>query len=161
MMGFLDPEIFDPVVHCFARCRVCKGYIPISRNESEQLDIEERKCPKCGAFLDDTDVASSFVYTLIHTRAVASSKKLAGFDLATIPYIGTCVLAWLVGLPFWFRAINNFIYLAPVLLLARWFNGYYRFQFMDNEYNESILEMKKSLALWIFANVLCWIILFL
>lgn len=161
-MNFFDPEFIDPKVHCFGRCYVCKSLIPIVRNDEDKIDVSERKCPKCGAFLEEEQVAATFVVTLLHTTAIASSKKIAGLDLAAIPYVAVSGLCWVIGYPLWFRSVNNFIYLFPILLLSRWFYRYwYRFRFADEEYQEALREMRRSLGLWIAANVLCWTILFL
>ena len=160
-MNFFDSELINPKVHCFGRCFVCKCLVPIVRDDTNNLDLSERKCPKCGTFLEEEQVAGTFFVTLIHTGAITSSKKIAGFDLATIPYVAASGLGWMVGLPFWFRSVNNFVYLFPVFLLVRWFFRYwYRVRFTDDEYQEAVSEMKRSLGLWLAANIICWMVLF-
>lgn len=160
-MKLFYPEFLSPKVHCYGRCYVCMRFIPIIRNDEEKLDVTERKCPRCGTFMEDEQVAGTFFVTLIHTGAIASSKKIAGLDLATIPYVAASGLGWLVGLPIWFRAVNNIIYFIPVVLLVRWFfRNWYRFRFTDEEYREALREMKRSLGLWVAANVICVSVLF-
>ena len=159
-MRFFDPELLNPKVHCYGRCYVCKGFIPITRNDEDKLDVTERKCPKCGTFLEDDQVAGTFFVTLIHTGAIASSKRIAALDLATIPYMAASGLGWFVGLPYWFRATNNVIYFFPIILLSRWFFQYwYRFRFNDEEYRDIVSDMKRSLGLWMAANLICLVIL--
>ncbi len=159
-MSFHDPELLDPIVHCFARCNWCKRLIAIATDEEGELILEERKCPHCGVFLDDDQITNSFVVNLIHTQAIASANKLSGLDPGVVVFVGLCILLAAVDYPMTIRILNNIMYLGWIPLIANWFHKYwYQFRFDDEEYLEALRGMKRSLALWTSAQVLSWALL--
>ena len=86
-MRFSDPELLNPVVHCFARCHWCKNLVPIKSAEDGSLVLDEQPCPKCGAELSDSQIFHRFLENLYHTGAITSANKFISFDLAVIPFM--------------------------------------------------------------------------
>ncbi len=161
-MTFHDPELLNPVVHCFARCFMCKKLIAIRRNEKDELIFAERKCPHCGVFIEEDQILGSFAANLFHTSGIASSNKLQSLDLLIIPFLGVGVLLTVMGFPVWFRIVNLLIYLLPAVVTAKWLHRYwYRIRFDDVEYIQAIKGVKRSFLLWLFANLLNWLLLLL
>ncbi|MFN6963206.1 MAG: hypothetical protein ACK4S4_05495 [Pyrinomonadaceae bacterium] len=156
-MSFNDPELLDPVIHCYARCVVCWQLIPIQTDESGELILTERKCPNCGAFNEDDEVVSSFALNHYYTSAIASANKIQSLDPAFIPFLASTALVTFIGFPLWFIIPNLLIYVFPVILALRWFYRYwYRIRFDEQEYLAAVSGMKWSIGLWIFANILGW-----
>lgn len=162
IMSFSDPELLDPIVHCFARCYLCRKLIRIAVDNEGELILEERKCPHCGVFLHEDQLETSFLINHVHTSSITSANKILGMDLAVIPFIGVGVLLVSMDFPLWFRIVNLLFYLTPIILIARWLYRYwYEFRFTDEEYLDALQGMKKSLMLWTFANLLNWTLLLL
>lgn|GEM_PF-6031917 len=159
-MRISDPEYIVPVVHCYARCFICRNPVPIRRDKYGGLILSERNCPNCGVFLDDDEILNSFAVNLLHTSAIAAANKLISLDLATIPYILAQVLITYLGFPIWARLFNIVIYHMPIILLIRWLYRYwYRFRFIDDEYLDALKNLRTSLALWLAVNILNLILL--
>ena len=157
MPAFQDPELLNPAVHCFARCFVCRKLMAITRDTSDKLVLTERKCPHCGAFNDDDQVIRSFALNLAHTAGITSSHKIQGLDLALIPFLITTGLVAFMGFPLWFVIPNLVIYAYPIVLTTRWLYRYwYKLRFLDEEYVEAVHGVRRSLLLWVFANILGW-----
>jgi hypothetical protein len=75
-MAFHDPGLLDPVVHCYARCFVCKRLIAIKGDKDDELILEEMKCPHCGVFVEEEQIQRSFAFNIFHTAAITSSNKI-------------------------------------------------------------------------------------
>ena len=156
-MTFADPELINPVVHCFARCPWCKSLIPIKRGEDEALDLNERECPKCGAQVSQERVLSSFAENIIHTQAITSANKFISLDLLVFPFLACSILLVFMNFPFWFRIPFMLVYHMPILLGVNWLRKYwYHFRFTDEEYMASVRQMKRFLVIWIAANLINW-----
>lgn len=159
-MKFTDPEYINPIVHCFARCHICRKLIPIKRSDDGELILTERKCPSCGVFLDDHEVFRSFAANLAHTAAITAANKLISLDPAVIPYLISQLLITYFQFPVWARSINLLIYHLPLFLIGRWLYRYWhRLRFTDAEYLEAVRGIRQSFALWSAVNFLNWVLL--
>jgi hypothetical protein len=159
-MNIQDTENLSPVIHCFAKCFLCKRLIAIKRDENGEIALGERDCPHCGVFLDESQIATSLAQNFWHTAAITSANKLLAFDLAVIPFLLCGLLAAFVGYPIWFRLVFLVPYFGMIVILWKWMYRYwYRIRFDDEEYLEAFRGIKRSLQLWIFTNLLCWLML--
>lgn len=159
-MPFEDPELLDPVIHCFARCYSCRHLIRIETDDKDELDLSERKCPHCGVFIEEHQIHDTFAYEFWHTASITSANKLQNLDLAVIPYIAVGLLMLATGFPIWFRILVLLPYFIPLTIIVRWLYKYwYTIRFTDNEYLEAATAIRKSLYLWSAATALNWILL--
>lgn len=159
-MAFVDPELLDPVIHCFARCFSCKTLIRLGTDAEGEIDVSERKCPHCGVFLEEDHVVDSFTYEFLHTAAITSSNKLQSLDLAVIPYVAVGLLMLWMGYPIWFRILMLLPYLGALTIIVRWLYRYsYKIRFTDDEYLEAASAIRRSLYLWSAATALNWTLL--
>lgn len=155
-MTFADPELIDPVVHCYARCHWCKAFIPITNDETG-LVFDSRDCPKCGAEISEDRLISSFAQNFIHTQAITSANKFIALDLAVVPFLACSLLLVFMDFPWWFRISFMLVYHAPIVLAISWMRRYwYYFRFTDEEYINSVRQMKRFLLIWIAANLINW-----
>jgi hypothetical protein len=154
-MKFSDPELINPVVHCFARCYMCKKLVAIPPGDNDP-DLSGRDCPHCGVHLTQQRIINTLVENILNTQAVTSAHKLASFDPAAIIVLVINVVVASMGLfPVWFRAINVVLYVMPVVAILRWFRKFWwTFRFTDEEYLEALRHMKLSLLLWTFTELL-------
>jgi hypothetical protein len=159
-MRVFDPELLNPSVHCFAKCHFCKKLIALRRDANENLVLSGRECPHCGVYIDEDRITFTYVENLLLTSSITSANKIQSFDLAFIPFLIVGVLMLVMGYPLWFRILNLFIYVLPLILILRWFYTYwYRFRFDDPEYVDAAKGMRRSFYLWLVANVLNWSLL--
>ena len=120
-MRFSDPELLNPVVHCFARCHWCKNLVPIKSAEDGSLVLDEQPCPKCGAEISDSQIFSTFLENLYHTGAITSANKFISFDLAVIPFMVVSILMTFMEFPLSVRILNLLLYHGPIVLCVQWF----------------------------------------
>jgi hypothetical protein len=157
-MTFSDPELLDPLVHCFARCYWCKNLVPIRGDEHGTLILDGRPCPNCGVELSEQRIQDTLFENLFHTCAIASANKFVSFDLAIIPFMAVSILIAFMEFPLWIRIVNLLFYHTPIVLCLRWFYKYwYRVRFTDEEYLEAVRRMRRILVLWTSANFVNWI----
>ncbi len=157
---FSDPELIEPSVHCFARCFMCKGWIPIQRSSEGSLILGGRDCPKCGRFLNEDRLTASYAYNTLETQAIASAHKILSLDPAVIFLIAAQIPVTLMHFPIWFRSINILMYSSLIFIICRWFYRYWhKIRFVSEDYGEIIPQMRTSLLLWIVAIVLCCLLL--
>lgn len=159
-MTFRDPQLLNPVVHCFARCFVCKKLIAIGRNEDDELVLDELKCPHCGVFLDDDQIRTSFAFNTFYTSAISSANKIQSLDPGFVPFLAVGIILTAMGFPTWIRVLNLVFYLFAVVLPILWFRLYwYQVRFDNVEYVEAVSGVKKSFLLWLVATLLNWSLL--
>lgn len=158
-MSFSDPELLDPAITPFSKCPYCKKLIVVEIIDGE-LFFEEMKCPHCEIFIEESDLINGFIKDFSLTQAFASAQKISSMDLAIIAFICVSLLSLWIELPFWFRVISTLPYLSPIFICLQWFNRHYWYDhFIDEEYNLAVRDMKKSLLLWICANIFCLLLL--
>lgn len=161
-MKFSDPELLDPLVHCFARCYWCKNLVAIKENEHGTLALESRECPKCGVEISEQRIYDTLLENLFHTSAITSANKFISFDLAVIPFMAVSVLIAYMEFPVWIRIVNLLFYHMQILLYLRWFYRYWYFvRFTDTEYLDAVERMKRVLILWTVANLVNWVFIIL
>ena len=105
-MRFSDPELLNPVVHCFARCHWCKNLVPIKSAEDGSLVLNEQPCSKCGAEISDSQIFNTFLENLYHTGAITSANKFISFDLAVIPFMVVSILMTFMEFPLSVRILK-------------------------------------------------------
>ena len=159
-MPFTDPELLDPLIHCYASCPTCAKLVGIRADDDGRLDLRQRKCPHCGTFIDESDIAESFSSNFLHTQAIASANKLSSLDIAFLPFVATNLLLLFAGFPVWARVLNLLIYCVPFTLGLSWLHRYYlRYRAHDAEYNEAITSVRRFMLLWAAAHALSWSLL--
>ena len=157
---FLDPELLNPKVHCFAKCSSCKKLIAIKNNADDKLDLTARKCPHCGVYNEQDHIVATFLENLWLTGSISSANKLQSLDLAFIPFLVAGVVSLAIGYPRSFRIICVLLNLGPLVLNLAWFWKYwYQARFNDSEYLDAVKGMKRSTLLWLVANALNWSLL--
>ena len=157
-MRFSDPELLDPLVHCFARCNWCKNLVPIKAAEDGSLTLAEQPCPNCGVDLSENQILTSFAENFYHTGAIASANKFISFDLAVIPFMVVSILITFMEFPLWVRILNLLFYHGQLVLCIQWFYRYWYYaRFTDDEYLEAAQRMKRVLFLWTAACLVNWI----
>lgn len=160
-MSFYDPQILDPNITLFSKCRYCQKLIGIEFTD-DNLILNERKCPHCEIFLEEQDLFNGLIKNFSYTQAYLSAQKIISFDLVVIPFICVNLLVFWIGFPSWFRIIFGLIpYTSPIIFCVKWFRQHYWFDHLtDEEYISAVKDVKKSLLIWIFAKIFCWILLF-
>jgi len=157
-MTFSDPELLDPMVHCFARCYWCRKLVAIKVDEDGDLILTERQCPNCGVELTEQRIRDTLFENLFHTWAVTSANKFISFDLAIIPFMVVSILITFMEFPLWIRILNLLFYHMPVVLCLQWFYKYwYLVRFADEEYLDAVGRMRRLLMLWTGANLVNWL----
>lgn len=157
---FADPELLNPKIHCFGKCHFCKRLFALKNDSAGKVDLSARECPHCGVFLSMDRVISSHLENMMLTASITTANKIQSLDLAFIPFLILGGLMLAMGYPLWFRILNLLLYISPLVIIVKWFKKYgTRFRFDDVEYRDAVKGMKKSLLLWLFANVLNWSLL--
>jgi hypothetical protein len=157
---FGDPELLSPEIHCFSKCHFCRKLIALKRDADDNLDFAARECPHCGVYIEQDRIEASFLENIWLTSSISSANKLQSLDLAFIPFLVVGVLSLAIGYPVSFRIMNTVLNLGPLILALMWFQKYwYRFRFDDPEYVDAVKGMKRSLLLWLVANILNWSLL--
>jgi len=160
-MSFHDPEFLDPKITPYSKCPFCKKLIRVTI-QGEALFFEERICPHCQIFIEEEEIINGFIKNFSLTQSCTSANKISSFDVAVIFFLGVNFLLFWMDFPIWFRILCILPYFSPLIICLQWFRRHYWYDhFLDPEYSIAVKEMKKSLSLWIFANILCGILLFL
>lgn len=155
-----DPEFLDPAITPYAKCPSCRNLIQLEFDENSLLQLQERKCPHCGVFIEQEEITVNFIEQFTLTQACSSANKIFTLDIAVFPFIGVSLLLLYMDFPLWIRALSLLPYLSPIVLCLRWFYLHWYFLRHDEpEYLQAVGGMKKSLSIWIFANLLNWILL--
>ncbi len=155
-----DPEMLDPMITPYTKCPYCKNLLRL-KIEKDELVFEERKCPCCGILIGEEEVINGFVRDFTLTQACSSANKISSLDIVIFPFLGVNLLLLWMSFPLWFKIPTLLPYLSPIVICLIWFRKHYWYDHLSNsEYDVAVKEMKKTLLLWVVANILGWLLLF-
>lgn len=149
--GRIDMLFHREITPCF-KCRCCRAI----------LALGARHCPYCESEIDQERAQNEAIAYVTTTKAIQSADAITNRDLVILLFIFyTFWMRWSGREAFydvsrgwlWAEVIFAVGWLVPIVAITRWFYLHGKLTTEDEEYLIARKEVRRSLRLWIAAQV--------
>ena len=150
-----DKNFLEPEITLTGECHTC----------GEPIIYGREHCLNCGIEIDHDELAPSVINHFVITQACSAANSIRTFDVAVFIFLGHAILRAVIqsilNYPLWIDILASAFWVLPVLTITRWFRRHGNWDSQDQDYLFARKEMKSALWLWVAANIINGIVIWI
>jgi hypothetical protein len=153
---FADKNFLEPDLSLVGNCHTCQ----------QLISLYAEICPHCGIKIEADDIFVSTINNALLTQAISSANAIRTWNSGTYILLIVGVMRLMFDVmsfpwPLWFEIATSIVWMAPLLLIRKWFQRHGKWDSRDTEYLSAHKEMKRSFLLWVVVHILNGVLIFI